>query len=105
MRILVTAAVLAFVFGAGTAWAEPSGREDRFMEDRFMKDRFMKDAPKETVYATDDHMGFSVRSSLIDWLGGVTVVDQNDLRAAEREQWWGASVPLLPAELVRGTAD
>ncbi len=95
MRILATAAALAFVLGTGTAWAEPSEQHDRFM----------KDAPKETVYATDDHMGFSVRSSLIDWLGGVTVVDQNDLRAAEREQWWGASVPLLPAELVRGTAD
>lgn len=46
-----------------------------------------------------------MRSSLIDWLGGVTVVDQSDLRAAERERWWGASVPLLPAELVRAPAD
>lgn len=95
MRNLATTAALVFVLGTGTAWAESSGQEDRFM----------KDAPDATVYATDDHMGFSVRSSLIGWLGGVTVVDQNDLRTAEREQWWGASVPLLPAELVRGTAD
>lgn len=97
MRILVTAAVVAFVIGAGTAWAEPSEQENR--------NRFIKDDPKETVYATDGHLGFSVRASLIDWLGGVTVVDQNDLRAAERERWWGASIPLLPAERVRGLAD
>jgi len=95
MRILVTAVALAFVLGTGTVWAEPSGQEDRFM----------KEVPKETVYATDDHMGFSMRSSMIDWLGGVTIVDQNDLRAAERERWWGSTVPLLPAEVVRGAAD
>jgi hypothetical protein len=47
IRILVTAAAVAFILGSGPAWAEPSGQADRFM----------KDAPKVTVYATDDHMG------------------------------------------------
>lgn len=91
MKSLVAAAV-GLVLGAGVAWGEPSGQPDPFM----------KDAPTETVYATDDHMGFSVRSTLIDWLGGVTIVDENDLRSAERDRWWGADVPLLPADVVRG---
>lgn len=91
MKSLVAVAV-GMILGAGVAWGEPSGQPDPFM----------KDAPKETVYATDDHMGFSVRSTLIDWLGGVTIVDENDLRSADRDRWWGVDVPLLPADVVRG---
>jgi hypothetical protein len=62
-------------------------------------DRFMTDM-KETVYATNQHMTFSMRSSIIRWLGGVPIADPREVRAAERERWWGERVPLLPPEAV-----
>ena len=62
-------------------------------------DRFMTDM-KETVYATNQHMTFSMRTSVIRWLGGVPVADQRDVRASEREQWWGEGVPLLSPDAV-----
>jgi hypothetical protein len=89
--IVVAAGIL---LSGGVAAAEVSGVEDRFM----------KDPPKETVYATDQHMTFSVRTSLIHWLGGVTVVKEHDLRLAERDRWWGDTVPLIPSETVRQPA-
>lgn len=45
-------------------------------------------------------MGFSMRASIIEWLGGVPIVDDHDLRAGERERWWGEGVPLLPSDAV-----
>ena len=92
MKKTAVTVAMGLLLGAGSAWAEPSGLDDSFM----------KDPPRETVYSTDHHMGFSVRSTLITWLGGVTIVDENDLRASERERWWGDDVPLLPADVVRG---
>ena len=49
-------------------------------------------------------MTFSVRTSLIHWLGGVTVVKEHDLRLAERDRWWGDTVPLIPSDTVRQPA-
>ena len=95
MKTIVVAVAAGVLLAGGVARAEISGVDS---------DRFMKDPPKETVYATEQHMSFSVRSSLIHWLGGVTVVKQNDLRAAERDRWWGDSVPLIPADTVREPA-
>ena len=92
MKEIVIAVAAGVLLAGGVARAEVSGVDS---------DRFMKDPPKETVYATDQHMSFSVRTSLIHWLGGVTVVKQNDLRSAERDRWWGESVPLIPADTVR----
>ncbi len=92
MKKVVVAAALGMLLGSGAAWAEVSEQRDTFMKER----------PKETVYATDHHMGFSVRSTVIGWLGGVTIVDANEVRSAERDRWWGVDVPLLPAEVVRG---
>ena len=74
-RVFVVVAAGVLLAG-GVARAEVSGSDS---------DRFMKDPPKQTVYATDQHMSFSVRTSLIHWLGGVTVVKEHDLRSAERE--------------------
>lgn len=65
------------------------------------RDPFMRNPPKETVYATEHHMGFSIRSAIIRWLGGLPIVDEYDLRASEREKWWGEGVPLLPADVIR----
>jgi hypothetical protein len=92
MKGIVVAVAAGMVLAGGVAQAEVSGGDS---------DRFMKDPPKETVYATDRHMTFSVRTSLIHWLGGVTVVKENDLRASERDRWWGSEVPLIPAESVQ----
>jgi hypothetical protein len=58
----------------------------------------MNPPPEESVYATEHHMGYSMRASVIDWLGGATITDENDLRASERQKWWGDDVPVLPAE-------
>lgn len=90
-RALTTAALL---LSTGAAWAE--GRAEH-------QDPFMKYPPKETVYATDHHMGFSLRSAIINWLGGVPIVDERDLRASEQDRWWGDPVPLLPADLIKGS--
>ncbi len=62
---------------------------------------FVPPPPKDTVYATDHHMGFSLRSSVVYWFGGAPIVDANDLRASQRERWWGEDVPLLPGEVLR----
>jgi hypothetical protein len=95
MKSVVVAVAAGIFLAGGVARAEVSGSDS---------DRFMKDPPKETVYATDQHMSFSVRTSLIHWLGGVTVVKEHDLRSAERDRWWGKDVPLIPSESVREPA-
>jgi len=92
MRLALSIATAVLLVGAGAGWAEMS---------EYSGDRFMRDAPKETVYATDHHMGFSLRSTIIRWLGGVTIVDERDLRASEQEKWWGQAVPLLPADAMK----
>jgi hypothetical protein len=94
MKAVVVAIAAGVLVAGSVARAEVSGLDDRFM----------KDPPKETVYATDQHMAFSVRSSLIHWLGGVTVVKDHDVRSAERDRWWGRDVPLIPSETLRESA-
>ncbi len=92
MTKLVLAAALAVLsLGGGLAWAEVSEQQDLRMNP----------PPKETVYATNHHMEFSFRSTMIHWLGGVAIVDENDLHASRREKWWGDDVPLLPADVIR----
>jgi hypothetical protein len=95
MKVVVVAVAAGALLVGSVARAEVSGGES---------DRFMKDPPTKTVYATEEHMSFSVRSSLIHWLGGVTVVKEHDLRSAERDRWWGKDVPLIPSDTVREPA-
>lgn len=89
---VTTATFLLTTVIGGTASAEGRAKH---------QDPFMKDPPKETVYATEHHMGFSIRSAIIRWLGGLPIVDEYDLRASEREKWWGEGVPLLPADVIK----
>jgi len=49
--------------------------------------------PQKTLYATDYHMWFSIRISLIDRLGGIPIIDSEEIRAARAEQWWGHPIP------------
>ncbi len=91
MRFTLALTAAALILGGGVASAELYDRDDRFMSE----------PPKETVYATEHHMGFSMRVAVIEWLGGVAVVDAHDLTAARREKWWGEGVPLLPPDVVK----
>ena len=50
-------------------------------------------APPPSLYATDYHMWFSIRTTLVDRLGGIPIVHSQEIRAAQEEQWWGDSVP------------
>lgn len=91
MRVaLVVGTAMGILLGVGAASAEISEPRNEI---------FMKDM-KETVYATNQHMGFSMRASLIHWLGGVPVANERDVGAAQREKWWGEGVPLLPPDSV-----
>lgn len=55
----------------------------------------------DTLYATDQHMGFSIRTTVLGWLGGVDVARERDSRAAEKEGWWGEEIPQVSPEVVR----
>ena len=55
----------------------------------------------ETLYATDQHMGFSIRTTLVRWLGGVDVARQQDAKASEKEGWWGDPTPQVSPEVLR----
>jgi hypothetical protein len=55
----------------------------------------------DTVYATDQHMGFSIRTTFIRWLGGVDVAKERDAKASEKEGWWGDPVAQVPPELAQ----
>jgi len=61
-----------------------------------------QDGRRETVYATDHHMWFSIRVTLIRLLGGRPVVREHDVDAAEKDRWWGEPVPTRP-EATRDT--
>lgn len=83
-RTLLALGVASTLASAGAARADtPAGHP---------RDPFMAGEPARTVYATDHHLAYSVRTSLIQWLGGVPVASDRDRRAAEREQWWGQTV-------------
>jgi len=55
-----------------------------------------QDTSPETVYATEPHMWFSIRVSLIRLLGGTPVVQPQDVERAQQERWWGEPVPTEP---------
>jgi hypothetical protein len=92
LALAVAAALLVTAGVAEAGVAEPESYDP------------MKTPPEETIYATEHHLGFSVRSTIIRWLGGVPITDEHDLRASARERWWGDEVPILPAVFVKGRA-
>ena len=79
---------------AGLALAGPAG----VSADSGHVDAFMNPPPSESAYATAGHLGYSWRSTIVYWFGGVTLTEQKEVRASEREKWWGESVPLVPAD-------
>ena len=84
----ITLVVATILLGAGAAWAQSPAPQNS------------SDSPyTDTVYATDQHMAFSIRNAVIHWLGGVDVAHERDLKAAEKEGWWGDSVAQIPPEM------
>jgi hypothetical protein len=86
----ITVVVATVFLGTGVAWAQsPAPRNS-------------PDSPyTDTVYATDQHMAFSIRNAVIHWLGGVDVAHDRDARAAEKEGWWGDPVAQVPPEMAQ----
>jgi hypothetical protein len=86
----IGAVAATVLLGASVAWAQnPAPRNSA-------------DSPyTDTVYATDQHMAFSIRNTVIHWLGGVDVVHDRDTRASEKDGWWGEPVAQVPPEMAR----
>ena len=88
-RRLSVVAVTIFL-GASAAWAQ-----DPFP-------RSSSNSPyTDTLYATNQHMGFSIRTTLVRWLGGVDVARERDSEAAVKEGWWGDPVAQVPPGLAQ----
>ena len=85
-----TAVVVTVVLGASAAWAQAPTSQTR--QDSEYTD---------TLYATDQHMGFSIRTTIVQWLGGVDVAREKDAKAATKEAWWGEPVAQVPPELAQ----
>jgi len=88
-RRLTVVAITIFL-GAGAVWAQ-SPAPQRSNDSEYT----------DTLYATDQHMGFSIRTTLVRWLGGVDVAREKDAKAAEKEGWWGEPVAQVPPELAQ----
>ena len=52
--------------------------------------------PHKTMYATDYHMWFSARVTLIRLLGGAPIVKPEEVQASREDKWWGEPVPYGP---------
>ncbi len=53
-------------------------------------------ASPKPVYATDYHMWFSIRTAIIELLGGVPIIRPEEVQTARQEKWWGAPVSAGP---------
>jgi hypothetical protein len=85
-----TVMVVALLVGSSAAWAQSSAPKSD------------PDSPyTDTVYATDQHMGYSIRTTLVQWLGGVNVTREKDTKASEKDGWWGETIPEVTPELAK----
>jgi hypothetical protein len=89
MRRRFTVIAIMTLVGAGAAWAQSPASPPRSDSEY-----------TETLYATDQHMAFSIRTTIVRWLGGVDIARERDSRAAEKEGWWGDPVPQVSREMV-----
>lgn len=73
-----TALAVTLMLGSSAAWAQSSAPKND------------PDSPyTDTVFTSDQHMGYSIRTTIVQWLGGVNVSRQKDTKASEKEGWWG----------------
>jgi hypothetical protein len=50
-------------------------------------------------------MAFSIRTTIVQWLGGVDVAREKDASASRKEGWWGESIPQVPPEMAYPKSD
>ena len=84
----LTVVAITVLLGASAAWAQDQAPRS-------------SSEYTDTVYATNQHMAFSIRNTVLRWLGGVDVARERDAKAAEKEGWWGEPVPQVPPELAQ----
>ena len=90
MRRRFTAVAITVLLGASGGWAQSPAPKNS------------SDSPyTDTVYATDQHMGFSIRTTIVQWLGGVDIAREKDSKASTKEGWWGEPVPQVSPELAQ----
>ena len=86
----LTVVAVTFLLGTTAAWAQTPTSQARGDSEY-----------TDTLYATDQHMGFSIRNTVLRWLGGVDVARERDSRAAEQEGWWGEPVAQVSPEVAQ----
>jgi hypothetical protein len=86
-----TLVAVTVLLGAGAAWAQNPAPQLSSSSSEYT----------DTVYATDQHMAFSIRNTLLHWLGGVSVAREKDFKASEKEGWWGEPVAQVSPELAQ----
>ena len=55
----------------------------------------------DTVYTSDQHMAFSIRTNIIQWLGGVDVAREQDKNISDKQGWWGDPIAQVSPELAK----
>ena len=87
-RFAVVAVTL--LLGSSVAWAQSAPPKND------------PDSPyTDTVYTSDQHMGYSIRTNIVQWLGGVNLSRDRDTKASEKEGWWGEPAREVSPEQVR----
>ena len=89
-----TVVAIVTLVGASAAWAQAPASQARSNSEY-----------TETLYATDQHMGFSIRTTIVQWLGGVDVAQDKDAKASQKEGWWGDPIPQVPPEMAHPKSD
>ena len=46
-------------------------------------------------------MGYSIRTTIVQWLGGVNVTRERDVKASHKEGWWGEPAVEISPELAK----
>ena len=85
----LTVAAVTILLGTGVAWGQSAAPQSN-------------NSPyTDTVYATEHHMGFSIRTTVLRWLGGVDVAKPRDAAASQKDGWWGEPVAQVPPEMAQ----
>jgi hypothetical protein len=85
-----TVVAVTLLLGSSAAWAQSSAPKSD------------PDSPyTDTVYATDQHMGYSIRTTIVQWLGGVNVSRERDNKASQKEGWWGEPAAEISPDLAK----
>src|SRR5262245_31746312 len=85
-----TVVAVTLLLGSSAAWAQSAPPKND------------PDSPyTDTVYTSDQHMGYSIRTNIVQWLGGVNLSRAQDSKASEKEGWWGEPAREVSPEQVK----